>query len=202
MNILLIYPEFPDTFWSFKHALKFVNKKASLPPLGLLTVASMLPESWERKLVDLNVSTLTAKDIAWADMAFISAMAVQQESARKIIELCNNSCLKVVAGGPLFTSEPEAFPTVDHFVLNEAELTLEPFDEDLKNLLLSHLIKQTNNASRSQEEQFHNSGLGTNDKIEPKNGQKKPIECMGDEIDQHLIKKRRIIPLVDCIIQE
>ncbi|MEI6756909.1 MAG: DUF4070 domain-containing protein [Chlorobium sp.] len=132
MNILLIYPEFPDTFWSFKHALKFVNKKASLPPLGLLTVASMLPESWDRKLVDLNVSALTSKEIAWADMAFISAMAVQQESARKVIALCNKAGLKIVAGGPLFTSEPEAFPSVDHFVLNEAELTLQPFLDDLR----------------------------------------------------------------------
>ncbi len=131
MNILLIYPEFPDTFWSFKHALKFVNKRASLPPLGLLTVASMLPEDWDRKLVDLNVSALTAKDIAWADMAFISAMAVQQESARKVIDVCKKASLKVVAGGPLFTSEPEAFPAVDHFVLNEAELTLPPFLEDI-----------------------------------------------------------------------
>ena len=131
MNILLIYPEFPDTFWSFKHALKFVNKKASLPPLGLLTIASMLPESWDRRLVDLNVSPLTTKDIAWADMAFISAMAVQQESARKIITLCNKAGLKVIAGGPLFTSEHEAFPLVDHFVLNEAELTLQPFLNDL-----------------------------------------------------------------------
>ncbi len=133
MNILLIYPEFPDTFWSFKHALKFVNKKASLPPLGLLTVASMLPESWERKLVDLNITPLTTRDIAWADMAFISAMAVQQESARKVIALCNKAGLKVVAGGPLFTSEHTDFPTVDHFVLNEAELTLQPFLDDLKN---------------------------------------------------------------------
>ncbi|NTW68244.1 MAG: DUF4070 domain-containing protein [Chlorobiaceae bacterium] len=133
MHILLIYPEFPDTFWSFKHALKFVNKKASLPPLGLLTVAAMLPESWKKKLVDLNTDTLRADDVAWADMAFISAMAVQQESARKIIELCNNAGLTVVAGGPLFTSEHEAFPDVDHFVLNEAELTLPPFLEDLTN---------------------------------------------------------------------
>ncbi|NTV06706.1 MAG: B12-binding domain-containing radical SAM protein, partial [Chlorobiaceae bacterium] len=132
MNILLIYPEFPDTFWSFKHALKFVNKKASLPPLGLLTVASMLPERWKRKLVDLNVSPLTSSDIAWADMAFISAMAVQQESARKVISLCNKAGLKVVAGGPLFTSEHKDFPSVDHFVLNEAELTLQPFLDDLK----------------------------------------------------------------------
>ena len=143
MNILLIYPEFPDTFWSFKHALKFVNKKASLPPLGLLTVASMLPESWERKLVDLNISPLTAEDIAWADMAFISAMAVQQESARKVIALCNKADLKVVAGGPLFTSEYTDFPTVDHFVLNEAELTLQPFIEDLTGGTLQKIYSTT-----------------------------------------------------------
>jgi radical SAM superfamily enzyme YgiQ (UPF0313 family) len=133
MNILLIYPEFPDTFWSFKHALKFVHKKASLPPLGLLTVAAMLPENWGRRLIDLNVSKPGLDDFAWADMAFISAMAVQQESARKVIEQCNRVGLKVVAGGPLFTSEHDAFPTVDHFVLNEAELTLQPFIEDLEN---------------------------------------------------------------------
>jgi radical SAM superfamily enzyme YgiQ (UPF0313 family) len=131
MNILLIYPEFPDTFWSFKHALKIVNKKASLPPLGLLTVAAMLPANWQKRVIDLNVSALTTDDIAWAEMVFVSAMAVQQESARKVIDFCNKSGVTVVAGGPLFTSEHAAFPTVDHFVLNEAELTLQSFLEDL-----------------------------------------------------------------------
>lgn len=63
MNILLLYPEFPDTFWSFKHALKFVRKKASLPPLGLLTVASMLPPAWQRRLVDLNVRKRDRKSV-------------------------------------------------------------------------------------------------------------------------------------------
>lgn len=131
MNILLLYPEFPDTFWSFKHALKFVRKKASLPPLGLLTIAAMLPESWQRKLIDLNVRQLKTADLEWADMAFISAMTVQQESAREVIARCKAVGLPVVAGGPLFTTAHEQFPEVDHFVLNEAENTLPIFLEDL-----------------------------------------------------------------------
>ena len=132
MNILLLYPEFPDTFWSFKHALKFVKKKASLPPLGLLTVSAMLPGTWNKKLVDLNVSPLSDNDLQWADMALISAMAVQRPSAETVIDRCHRAGLKIVAGGPLFTSEHEAFPAVDHFVLNEAELTLPPFLSDLE----------------------------------------------------------------------
>jgi len=85
MNVLLIYPEFPDTFWSFKHALNFVRKRASSPPLGLLTVAAMLPADWSLRLVDANVTRLTEVDLAWADYAFVSGMAVQRESARQII---------------------------------------------------------------------------------------------------------------------
>jgi len=133
MNILLIYPEFPDTFWSFKHALKFVRKKAAFPPLGLLTVAAMLPSEWTKRLVDVNATSLTDEDLAWADYAFISSMVVQRTSARHIIKRCKELSVKVVAGGPLFTSEYEQFENVDHFVLNEAELTLPPFLEDLKN---------------------------------------------------------------------
>jgi radical SAM superfamily enzyme YgiQ (UPF0313 family) len=132
MNVLLIYPEFPDTFWSFKHALKFIRKKAALPPLGLLTLGAMLPEAWSKRLVDLNVTKLTEKDLLWADYAFISGMVVQRESARKTIERCKEAGLKVVAGGPLFASEYEEFADVDHFVLNEAELTLPPFLADLE----------------------------------------------------------------------
>lgn len=132
MKILLVYPEFPDTFWSFKHALKFVRKKAGAPPLGLLTVAAMLPSVWEKRLVDLNVTALTDKDLAWADYVFVSAMIVQRESARSVIHRCKSAGVKVVAGGPLFTMEHEQFPDVDHFVLNEAEATLAPFLSDLQ----------------------------------------------------------------------
>ncbi len=131
MNILLIYPEFPDTFWSFKHALKFVGKRASLPPLGLLTVASMLPPEWAVRLVDTNVEKLTDKDLAWADCAFLSAMIIQRESTRLIAARCQTAGLLVVAGGPLFNNENDQFETIDHFILNEAELSLAPFLEDL-----------------------------------------------------------------------
>jgi radical SAM superfamily enzyme YgiQ (UPF0313 family) len=131
MRILLVYPEFPDTFWSFKHALRFIHKKAASPPLGLLTVAAMLPADWEKRLVDLNVTDLTTNDLAWADYVFISAMIVQREAARALISRCKDFGAKVVAGGPLFTMEHEHFLEVDHFVLNEAELTLPRFLADL-----------------------------------------------------------------------
>ncbi len=133
MNILLIYPEFPDTFWSLKHALKFIRKKATYPPLGLLTVAAMLPSEWDKRLVDDNVAKLTEEDLAWADYAFVGSMIVQKASAHKIIKQCKDAGVKIVAGGPLFTSEYEQFEAVDHFVLNEAEQTLPSFLADLEN---------------------------------------------------------------------
>lgn len=132
MKILLVYPSYPDTFWSFRYALKFINKKASFPPLGLLTIAAMLPEDWQLRLVNMNVRGLKNKDIKWADYVFISAMVTQRDSARELIAHCNKLGVKVVAGGPLFTTEYEEFSGVDHFVLDEAEVTLPPFLDDLK----------------------------------------------------------------------
>ena len=132
MNVLLIYPEFPDTFWSFRYALKFIGRRSAFPPLGLLTVAAMLPEAWGKRLVDLNVGRLRQKHLAWADCVFVSAMAVQRRSARDVLSRCRKAGVRVVAGGPLFTNEPEAFPDVDHLVLNEAEVTLPQFLADLE----------------------------------------------------------------------
>jgi radical SAM superfamily enzyme YgiQ (UPF0313 family) len=132
MKILLVYPQYPDTFWSFKHALKFISLKAALPPLGVLTVAAMLPERWEKKLIDMNVNTLTDKDLEWADYVFISAMIVQKDSAQNVIRRCNTLGTKVAAGGPLFTTEPYRFQGVDHLILNEAEVTLPLFLADLE----------------------------------------------------------------------
>ncbi len=132
MNILLVYPRYPDTFWSFRHALKFIGRKASFPPLGLLTVAAMLPGEWDKRLVDMNVRPLAESDLAWADYAFVSAMAIQRESAQEVIARCARLGVKTVAGGPLFTACREDFPEVDHLVLGEAEINLPPFLEDLR----------------------------------------------------------------------
>ncbi len=131
MNILLVYPMYPDTFWSFKHALKFVSKEASFPPLGLLTIASMLPKDWNKKLVDMNASELKDKDILWADYVFISAMSIQSVSVDDVIQQCKKLNTKIVAGGPLFTSSPDNYQNIDHLILNEAEITLPEFLIDL-----------------------------------------------------------------------
>ena len=131
MNIILLYPAFPDTFWGFQYAIRFIRKKSAYPPLGLLTVAAMLPQEWGKRLIDLNVTALTEDDLKWGDLVFIGAMAIQQKSAREVISRCKKASLTVVAGGPLFTAQHEDFAEVDHFVLNEAELTLPRFLRDL-----------------------------------------------------------------------
>lgn len=132
MNILLVYPQYPDTYWSFKHALKFVSKKAANIPLGLITVASLLPSDWNKKLVDMNVSTLKDRDVMWADYVLISAISIQSDSVKQIIEQCKKLNKPIIAGGPLFTEEHEQYADIDHLILNEAEITLPMFLEDFK----------------------------------------------------------------------
>ncbi len=132
MHALLVYPEFPETFWSLKYALGFIGKRASLPPLGLLTVAAMLPEDWRLRLVDANVGKLKAGDLAWADIVLISAMTIQRPATEKLIARCRAAGVKMVGGGPLFSCEPEAYPEVDHLVLGECESVLPEFLADLE----------------------------------------------------------------------
>ncbi len=144
MNILLLYPKYPDSFWSFTHVLPFISKKAAVPPLGLVTVSAMLPKYWHKRLVDLNVTSLRANDLAWADYVFISAMYIQKESVAKVLEECVKSKVKVVAGGPLFTQEYNNYPQIDHFVLNEAEITLPRFLKDVYSGVTPQRIYETN----------------------------------------------------------
>ena len=132
MKILLVYPESPNTFWSLKRALRFVSKKSSEPPLGLITVASLLPVTWEKRLVDINITRLKDKDITWADYVFISGMDIQKDSFTSVVARCNALEVKVVAGGPISTTNYRELTGIDHFVLNEAEITLPLFLEDVK----------------------------------------------------------------------
>lgn len=130
MNVLLIYPETPAGFWSFDHALRFIRKRATAPPLGLPTVAALLPPSWILRFRDLNVTPLTPADLEWADLALVSAMIAQKASTMTVVERCHAAAVPVVAGGPLFSEDRESFPCVDHFLLGEAELTLPVFLAD------------------------------------------------------------------------
>lgn len=131
MKVLLVNPQVPDTFWSLSHALRFISKKALLPPLGLLTVAAMLPKDWEPRLIDMNTGPLRDRDLEWADLVFLTGMFIQRPSAEAVIERCRKLGTRVVAGGPLFNAIPELYPTVDHLVMKEAEITLPAFLRDL-----------------------------------------------------------------------
>jgi radical SAM superfamily enzyme YgiQ (UPF0313 family) len=131
MNVLLVYPEFPVTYWSFKHALAIEGKRAAFPPLGLLTIAAMLPDAWDKRLVDLNVEELDEKDIDWADIVFSSAMIVQKDSLVQIVEKCRDSGKRVVVGGPYVSTTHDNL-AADHIFIGEAEETLPQFLNDLE----------------------------------------------------------------------
>ncbi|MGD0399572.1 MAG: radical SAM protein [Syntrophobacteraceae bacterium] len=132
MKILLVYPEVSETFWSFKHALRVVRRKSAFPPLGALTVAAMLPGSWEKRLVDLNVRALRDEELLWADYVFVSAMVAQKNSARQVVDRCRALGAKVVGGGPLFRVYPDDFADIDHLVLGEAESIISEVVRDME----------------------------------------------------------------------
>lgn len=141
MKVLLIYPKYPDTYWSFKHVLKFISKKAAVPPLGLITVSAMLPKNWQKKLVDLNIERLEDKDLEWANYIFISGMYVQKDSVREILDRCKKCTVKIIAGGPLFTQDYDNYQQIDHFILNEAEVTMPEFLKDLQTDTLKRVYR-------------------------------------------------------------
>jgi radical SAM superfamily enzyme YgiQ (UPF0313 family) len=132
VNALLIYPEFPDTFWSFKHALQFLGKRAAQPPLGLMTISALLPKSWKKRLVDTNVERLRDRDLAWADVVLLSAMHIQRESLAAIVERCRARGLRTVIGGPIASSLSPAELKADHVVIGEAESLIANLARDLE----------------------------------------------------------------------
>src|ERR1035441_5135001 len=132
MNALLIYPEFPDTFWSFKHALKFLGKRAAQPPLGLMTVAALLPGAWKKRLVDTNVGRLRDRDLRWADVVLVSGMHIQRESLVAIMKRCRARGLRTVVGGPITSSVAAGDLKADHVVVGEAESLIAGLARDLE----------------------------------------------------------------------
>lgn len=157
-RILLLYPKVPDNFWSMKQLIRLMGKKSNYPPLGLLTIASMLPKEWEIILIDLNVTELDESELQKYDLVFISAMNVQSISVREVIRICKKNSKTIVAGGPLFTHQHDEFPEIDYFVLNEAEITLPEFLNDLKNNNLKR-IYQTDRFANVKETPIPNWNL-------------------------------------------
>jgi len=132
MNALLVYPEFPDTYWSFKHALRFLGKRAAQPPLGLMTVAALLPVAWKKRLVDTNVERLVDRDLAWADVVLISGMHIQRHSLLAIVERCRALGLRTIVGGPIASSLSADELKADHVVIGEAEALIPGLACDLE----------------------------------------------------------------------
>jgi radical SAM superfamily enzyme YgiQ (UPF0313 family) len=132
MKALLVYPEWPDTYWSFKHALPFEGKRSSFPPLGLLTVASMLPKTWQKRLIDINVRPLTDADLSWADVVMVSAMLVQKDSMLDVLARCRALGLRTVVGGPITSCMPELASHADHIVVGEAEELMDDLTDGLE----------------------------------------------------------------------
>ena len=141
MKALLVYPEMPPTYWSFRYALPFIGRKASLPPLGLLTVAALLPEDWDVSLLDMNVEPLSEEAVAGADIVLTSSMLIQQASHSEVVRVCREHGTPVVAGGPFPTASWRSIEGVDHFVLNEAEVTLPRFLQDLDKGRAEHVYE-------------------------------------------------------------
>ncbi|MBD2540407.1 B12-binding domain-containing radical SAM protein [Coleofasciculus sp. FACHB-SPT36] len=131
MKVLLVYPLFPKTFWSYEKILELVNRKVLLPPLGLVTVAAILPQEWEFKLVDRNIRTVTEQEWEWADVVILSAMIVQKEDLLDQIKEAKRRGKLVACGGPYPTSVPEEAQKagVDYLILDEGEITLPMFVE-------------------------------------------------------------------------
>ena len=132
MNALLVYPEFPETYWSFKHALKFLGKRAAQPPLGLMTVAALLPNAWKKRLVDLNVEHLRERDLEWADVVMLSGMHIQRDALLAIVARCRARGLRTVVGGPIASSVPAVELRADHVVIGEAEGLIAGLARDLE----------------------------------------------------------------------
>ena len=145
MKTLLIYPEFPPTFWSYEKILELVNRKVLLPPLGLITVAAILPQTWEFKLVDRNITTVTEAEWNWAELVILSGMIVQKSDFIAQIQEAKKRGKLVAVGGPYPTSVPHEIESAgaDFLILDEGEITLPLFVEAIERGETSGVFRTT-----------------------------------------------------------
>ncbi|MEK0195789.1 B12-binding domain-containing radical SAM protein, partial [Microcoleus anatoxicus] len=143
MNVLLVYPQFPKSFWSFEKTLALLNRSAMLPPLGLVTVAAILPQDWQFKLVDRNVRPVTEDEWAWTDLVILSAMIVQKEDLLIQIREAKQRNKQVAVGGPYPTALPDEakMAGADYLILDEGEITLPLFVEAIANGVTSGIFR-------------------------------------------------------------
>lgn len=129
---LLIHPEFsPFGFWNYKDVCRLAGAKYPAAPLGMITLAALLPQDWDLRLVDMNTAELHDSDIDWSDLVFIGGMLSQQVNSLKLIDRVHSRGRKVVSGGPDPTSQPQIYNKADYLVLGEAEDSIIPFLRDL-----------------------------------------------------------------------
>lgn len=176
INVLMVYPDVPVTYWGLNHSLFFIGKKASLPPLGLPTVAAMFPDNYNPRIIDERVQEVTDNDLEWADLVMLSSMKIQRPYLERVIDRARRHGKLVVAGGPDATQYFDEIKGVDHFVLGEAESgTLEAFLEDYE----KHLDKpETGLPKRVYDRPFIRPG-----------GKKRQLEPVVDQARVDLLHK-------------
>jgi radical SAM superfamily enzyme YgiQ (UPF0313 family) len=158
MRLLLVHPEFPTTYWGFQHSLPFIKKRATLPPLGLLTLVALLPRAWDARVADLNVAPLSDEDILWADTLLISGMLVQAPSALEVIRRARALGRKTIVGGPAVTTSPALFDEADHVFLGEAEgridVVVRAIERDGEPHVLAEMLDAKPDVSKSPAPRF------------------------------------------------
>ena len=142
MRALLVNPSFPDSYWSGRFALSFAKRKSILPPLGLITVAAMLPQRWSLRLVDLDTETLTDEHLKWADVVMLTGMLVQKPSLHAVLRRCRALGVRTVVGGPYATALPQELDDADHVMVGEGEEMVPVLAADLEAGRAHHLYKE------------------------------------------------------------
>ena len=140
MNAVLVQPLAPKTYWGFQYAVSIIGKGAPHPPLGLATLAALLPQKWNLRILDLNVAPLRDADLRWADAVLVTGMLVHKDSMHAVISRAHKAGVRTVVGGPAASTRPEEFADADHVFVGEAEGRLDELIAALEGVQGPHLV--------------------------------------------------------------